>query len=64
MPNILFIISDDQSSQTFHSPAADEVHAPNLDRLAAAGVSFTLAYNQGSWTGAVRVASRAMLNTG
>ena len=37
---------------------------PNLDRLARRGVTFTHAYNQGGYHGAVCVASRTMLVTG
>ena len=42
----------------------DEIETPNLDRLVRNGVTFTHAYNQGAWHGAVCVASRTMLNTG
>jgi choline-sulfatase len=40
------------------------VQTPNLDRLVEDGITFTHAYNQGSWSGAVCIASRTMLNTG
>ena len=40
------------------------MQTPHLDRLAAGGASFTHAYNMGSYTGAVCIASRAMLHTG
>jgi arylsulfatase A-like enzyme len=63
-PNILFILSDDQSYTALRCAGNLEVKTPNLDRLASGGVHFTHAYNQGSWSGAVCVASRAMLNTG
>jgi choline-sulfatase len=63
-PNVLFIFADDQMYNTIHSLGNDEVETPNLDRLARRGVTFTHAYNQGSWSGAVCVASRTMLNTG
>jgi len=63
-PNILFIFADDQAFDTLHSLGNDEIQTPNLDRLVASGVTFTHAYNQGSWSGAVCVASRTMLNTG
>jgi len=63
-PNILFIFADDQCFSTIHALGNDEVETPNLDRLVARGVTFTHAYNQGSWSGAVCVASRTMLNTG
>jgi choline-sulfatase len=63
-PNIVFIFADDQ---TFHSIAAlgnEEIHTPHLDRLSRRGITITHAYNMGSWSGAVCVASRTMLNTG
>lgn len=63
-PNIVFIFSDDQSYQTIAAHGFEEVHTPNLDRLARAGTSFSHAYNMGSWSGAVCIASRMMLNSG
>lgn len=63
-PNLLFIFADDQCFDTIHALGNDEVHTPNLDRLVRQGTTFTTAYNMGSWTGAVCVASRTMLNTG
>ncbi len=63
-PNIVFIFADDQCFSTLHALGNDEIETPNLDRLVDSGVTFTHAYNQGSWTGAVCVASRTMLNTG
>ncbi len=63
-PNILFIFSDDQCYQTIAAHGYDEVQTPNLDRLARAGTSFSHAYNMGSWSGAVCIASRMMLNSG
>ena len=63
-PNVLFIFADDQCFQTIHSLNNTEVQTPNLDRLVKRGLSFSHAYNMGSWSGAVCVASRSMLNTG
>lgn len=63
-PNILFIFSDDQSFETIGVNGQTIVETPNLDRLTKSGTTFTHAYNQGSWAGAVCVASRAMLITG
>ncbi len=63
-PNILFIFADDQCYETVHAFGHEEIETPNLDRLAKNGLTFTHAYNMGSWSGAVCVASRAMLNTG
>ena len=63
-PNILFIFADDQCFDTLREWGNDEIETPNLDRLARSGVTFQRAYNMGSWSGAVCVASRTMLNTG
>jgi len=62
-PNILFLFADDQCFEAL-SAFGSEVQTPNLDRLVRNGVTFTHAYNQGAWGGAVCVASRTMLNTG
>ena len=63
-PNLVFIFADDQCFETLGSLNNDEIETPNLDRLARRGTTFTHAYNMGSWSGAVCVASRTMLNTG
>ena len=63
-PNILFIFADDQSYDTLGPHDDPLVQTPHLDQLARRGVQFTHCYNMGSWTGAVCVASRTMLNTG
>ncbi|MFH1920913.1 MAG: sulfatase-like hydrolase/transferase [Planctomycetota bacterium] len=63
-PNILFIFADDQCFETIHALGHPVIETPNLDRLVDSGITFTDAHNQGSWTGAVCVASRTMLNTG
>lgn len=63
-PNILFIFSDDQMPESIGAYGSNVVKTPNLDRLAASGVLFNHAYNQGSFVAAVCVSSRTMLNTG
>ncbi len=63
-PNVLFLFSDDQSYEMVRANGYEGLETPNLDRLAATGTTFTHAYNMGSWSGAVCVASRAMLITG
>ncbi len=63
-PNILFLFTDDQAFRTVHALNNPDVKTPNIDRLVQRGVTFTHCFNQGSWTPAVCVASRAMLNTG
>ncbi|MEM0991654.1 MAG: choline-sulfatase, partial [Bacteroidota bacterium] len=44
LPNILFLFTDDQTFNSIHALGNQEIHTPNLDRLAAAGTSFTHAY--------------------
>jgi len=63
-PNILFIFADDQCFDTINRLGNHEVQTPNLDRLAKSGTTFSRAYNMGSWSGAVCICSRTMLNTG
>jgi choline-sulfatase len=63
-PNILFIFADDQCYETLASLGHTDIETPNLDRLSRRGTTFTHAYNMGSWSGAVCVASRCMLVTG
>ncbi len=63
-PNILYIFADDQCYETIRAFGYTDIETPNLDRLVRNGTTFTHAYNMGSWSGAVCVASRTMLNTG
>ncbi len=63
-PNFLFIIADDLMFRTIAAINNPEVHTPNIDSLVRSGCHFTHAFHQGSWTGAVCIASRTMLNTG
>lgn len=63
-PNFLFLIADDLTFRAIRSINNPEVHTPNFDRLAASGCAFTHCFHQGSWSGAVCVPSRTMLNTG
>ncbi len=63
-PNIVFIFADDQCFDTIHQSGNSEIQTPNLDELARQGTTFSHAFNMGSWSGAVCVASRTMLNTG
>ncbi len=63
-PNLLFLFADDHSFEVLGARGLVDVETPNLDRLAARSVRFERAYNMGSWSGAVCVASRTMLNTG
>ena len=63
-PNFLFMIADDLTYRAIRTLYDEEVHTPNLDRLAARGCAFTHCFQQGSWTPAVCIASRMMLVTG
>ena len=63
-PNVLFLFADDQSFETIRALGHTDIETPNLDRLVQRGTTFTHAYNMGSWSGAVCVASRTMLITG
>jgi arylsulfatase A-like enzyme len=63
-PNFVFIICDDLMFRTLHALNNPEVHTPSLDRLMASGMAFTHCFHQGSWSGAVCLPSRTMLNSG
>ena len=63
-PNVLFIFADDFAFDCVGYSGNEEIQTPNIDRLAKQSANFTRAYNMGSWSGAVCVASRTMLNTG
>ncbi len=63
-PNILFLFTDDQCFRTIGSLNNPEVKTPNIDRLVKRGTTFTHCFNQGSFSGAVCVCSRAMVQTG
>jgi len=64
LPNILFVLADDQRGNTVNYLGNKEVITPNLDKLASEGVSFSNAYIMGSYSGAVCQPSRAMLLSG
>ena len=63
-PNILFIFTDDFAYNATGFSGNKTVKTPHLDSLAKSGTTFTHAYNSGSWSGAVCIASRTMLMTG
>ena len=63
-PNVLFLFADDFSYEALGYLGKTDIETPNLDRLARRGVTFTHAYNMGSWSGAVCIASRNMLLSG
>lgn len=59
-PNIIYLMSDDQSSYTMGCYGNPDVQTPNLDRLAADGMAFDNHYD----TTAICMASRATVMTG
>lgn len=63
-PNILFIITDDQSYKALEAWGNQTLKTPNMNRLVEEGVSFTHTYNMGGWNGAICTASRNMLLSG
>lgn len=63
-PNFLVVVADDQCYRTIRALNNSEVHTPALDRLVTRGTTFTHCFHQGSWSGAVCIASRAMMHTG
>jgi arylsulfatase A-like enzyme len=63
-PNVLFLFADDFTYEAISALGHTDIETPNLDRLVKRGTTFTHAYNMGSWSGAVCVASRNMLLTG
>ena len=63
-PNVIFLFADDQRADTIGAHGNPHIQTPNLDRLAEEGFSFRRNYCAGSFSGAVCVASRAMLMTG
>jgi arylsulfatase A-like enzyme len=63
-PNVLFLFADDLAFEAIRAFGHTDIDTPNLDRLVARGTAFTHAYNMGSWSPAVCVASRTMLVTG
>jgi choline-sulfatase len=63
-PNFLVVVADDQAFRTINTLNNPEVHTPTFDRLLKRGTSLTHCFHQGSWSGALCVASRAMIHTG
>jgi len=63
-PNILFLFADDMRADTIAAHGNPHIRTPTLDDLARRGFSFRNAYVFGGDSGAVCVASRAMLMSG
>ena len=63
-PNILLIVTDDQSPLTLSCYGNTVCSTPNLDKLAASGIVLDQAYHMGSMRGAVCSPSRTMIMSG
>lgn len=63
-PNILVLLTDDQTFSTIHALGNGDIHTPNMDRLVKQGVAFTETHVMGGFNGAISQPSRAMLMTG
>lgn len=63
-PNVLFILTDDQSYNTIHALGNPQIQTPNLDKLVQRGTSFTRAHIPGGTVSAVCMPSRGMINSG
>lgn len=63
-PNFVFILTDDQAQETLSAYGNTVCETPNIDRLAAEGMTFDGAYHMGAWSGAVCLPSRTMIMTG
>jgi arylsulfatase A-like enzyme len=63
-PNILFLFADDMRADTIAAHGNPHIRTPTLDDLARRGFSFREAHVFGGDSGAVCVASRAMLMSG
>ena len=63
-PNIILLFADDQRADTIAAHGNPHIKTPHLDKLSDTGYSFLKNYCAGSFSGAVCVASRAMLMTG
>jgi len=64
LPNIVFVLADDQRANTIHALGNEEIITPNLDKLVEEGTYFKNTYIMGSYSGAVCQPSRAMLLSG
>lgn len=63
-PNIMFLFADDLTYEAIRGFGHTDIDTPNLDQLVKRGTTFSHAYNPGSWSPAVCMPSRLMLNTG
>jgi arylsulfatase A-like enzyme len=63
-PNVLFLLTDDQSYHTIHATGNATTVTPTMDRLVKEGTTFTENHVMGGMQGAISMPSRAMLLTG
>ena len=63
-PNIMVIVTDDQSPFTLSCYGNTICETPNLDEFASAGMVLDQAYHMGSMSGAVCSPSRTMIMSG
>lgn len=63
-PNILVLLTDDQSYNTIHALGNQVVVTPNMDKLVHDGTACMETHVMGALSGAVSMPSRAMLMTG
>lgn len=64
MPNVLFVLTDDQRFDTIGALGNSSIRTPHLDRLVGMGTTFTHAHIPSGPVGAICMPSRAMLHTG
>jgi len=62
--NVVVLFADDQRFNTIRAMGNSEIRTPHLDKLCANGVAFGRAHIMGGNSGAVCIASRAMLLSG
>ena len=63
-PNIIVIVTDDQAPYSLSAYGNTVCQTPNIDRLAAQGMTLDAAYHMGAWSGAVCLPSRVMIMSG
>ena len=56
LPNIIYIVTDQQTASAMSCMGNDDLHTPNMDKLAQAGVLFRNAYCSTPLSGPARAA--------
>lgn len=62
-PNIILIMTDDQTLNTINSCGNEQIITPNLNRLCESGMTFTNCHIAGGTSGAICMPSRAVTHT-